>query len=132
MFLGISKDNRRIPIHVYDLTSQRMKSTLRLSNSLNDEAQNQSKTLTDYSIVLIAVSCTLSMAVFMYLLYLKTKKLVSKNVKNKRNGHIREVWAEPDIDNTISIIAFDETNCSNTLYSNGLYHRSNSLNIPNS
>ncbi|KXN74845.1 hypothetical protein CONCODRAFT_1910 [Conidiobolus coronatus NRRL 28638] len=43
------------------------------------------------------------------------------NLKTGSNGPIREVWANPDIDNTNNIITFDKTNCSNTIYSNGSY-----------
>ncbi|KXN74322.1 hypothetical protein CONCODRAFT_2707 [Conidiobolus coronatus NRRL 28638] len=115
------------------MVSQRMKSTLRLSNSFNNtdsikgknESQNQSKTLPAYAIALIAVCCIVLLGAFIYLLYRKTRKNpISNNGKTKSNRPIREVWANPDIDITNNIIAFDENNYPNTLYSNELCQKS--------
>jgi hypothetical protein len=98
------------------MLSLRIKSKLAVSGSSNyadsinqnNELQNQSKTLPDYAIALISVSCTLLMAVLIYLLYHKIKKKPEpKNGKTKRSGPIREVWANPDIDNINDIISWD-------------------------
>jgi hypothetical protein len=113
-----------IPILVYDIPDKKMKSTLRLSNKSDnvdtytekDSSQSQSKTLPAYSIVLIAISCTVLLAAFIYLIYRKIRnRFVSKNGKTKYSGPIREVWADPDPDNINNIIALDKTNCSNTV-----------------
>ncbi|KXN65322.1 hypothetical protein CONCODRAFT_13126 [Conidiobolus coronatus NRRL 28638] len=78
----VLEDRNRIRIHILDLISKKMISTLRLSNLSNDTDtikkngdQIQSKALPAYVIVLIA------------------KKPTSLNVKTKSNGSIREVWA---------------------------------------
>jgi hypothetical protein len=101
-----------------------MKSTLSLHHLTNDtesridnnQVQDQSKTLPAYAIALIAIGCTVLLVGFIYLIYRKIRnKSVSKNGKTKSNGPIREVWASPDIDNTVNIITFDKTDCSNAL-----------------
>jgi predicted PurR-regulated permease PerM len=125
------------------MITKTMKSTLRLSNSSNDtdsvkeknEEQNLEKTLPTYAITIITIitmSCAVLLVVFIYLLYHKNKKnSSSKNIKPRHNGHIREVWADPDIDNTNNIISLNEESSSNALYSKRLYRKSNNLNIPN-
>ncbi|KXN74324.1 hypothetical protein CONCODRAFT_14932 [Conidiobolus coronatus NRRL 28638] len=129
----VFEEDNLIPIHVYDMVSQRMKSTLKLSNSSintdstkkKNEKQNQPKTLPPYAIGLISVCCTVLLGAAIYLLYRKTKKnRISDNGKTKTNRPIREVWANPDIDITNNIIAFDENNYPNTLYSNELCQKS--------
>ncbi|KXN66076.1 hypothetical protein CONCODRAFT_12157 [Conidiobolus coronatus NRRL 28638] len=106
----ISEQESFIPIHVFDIPSHRIKSTLRLSNSPHDTgsikgkngAQYESKALPDYAIVLIAISCTVLLAALIYLLYRRRKmNSVSKNYKSKSNESILEIWANPDIDNTV-------------------------------
>jgi predicted histidine transporter YuiF (NhaC family) len=117
-----------------------MKSTSRLSKSSNDngsvkennESQNLEKTLHTHAIILIAISCVVLLITFIYLLYQKNKKnLSSKNTKPRHNGHIHEVWADPDIDDTNNIITLNEASSSNALYSKRWYKKSNNLNIPN-
>ncbi|KXN65321.1 hypothetical protein CONCODRAFT_13125 [Conidiobolus coronatus NRRL 28638] len=129
IFTSILENRNNIPIHVYDLNSKRMKSTLRLSNSSNgvdsimdsNEAHYKSKIFPNYAIVLITISCAVLLSAFTYLSYRIIKKnSISKNCKTKSNGPIREVWADPDIYNTNNIINFDENNRSNALYSNEL------------
>jgi hypothetical protein len=117
-----------------------MKSTLRLSNSFNDTdsvkekngKQNLGKILPTYAITIITISCAVLLITFIYLLYHKNKKnSSSKNDKSRHSGPIREVWADPDIDNTNNIITLNEESSSNALYSKRLYRKSNNLNIPN-
>jgi hypothetical protein len=139
IFSGSYGRSYHSPILAYDVSTGRMKTTLRLSNSSNYNSsikeenglQNQSKILPDYSIVLIAISCTLLLAMFIYLFYRKIRKnSVSNNGKIKSNGPIREVWANPNTDNTNNIITFDKMSCSNNHCSN-MYQRPCNLNISN-
>ncbi|KXN74856.1 hypothetical protein CONCODRAFT_76599 [Conidiobolus coronatus NRRL 28638] len=101
-----------------------MRSTFRFSNSSSDaesikekiEIQNQPRILPTYAIILIVISCIVLFGAFIYLLYRKNKnKSSTKNRKTKFNRPIHEVWASPDMDNTVNIITFDKTNCSNAL-----------------
>jgi hypothetical protein len=97
------KAEENIPIHVLDIASLRIKSTLNSTNSINGKNgdQSQSKTLPAYAIVLIAVGSTMLLAGFMYLLYRKTRKNSEpKNEKTKLNEPIVAIWADPDMDNT--------------------------------
>jgi hypothetical protein len=140
MLIDIIEGENNIGIHVYDIPSKRMKSILRLSSSSNNtdsvkeknEGQSLGKILPTYAIILIAISCVALLITFIYLLYQKNKKnLSSKNTKPRHNGHIREVWADLDIDDTNNIIILNESSSSNALYSKRLYKKSNNLNIPN-
>jgi uncharacterized membrane protein YdbT with pleckstrin-like domain len=85
----------------------KIKSTLELSDTSNTKGSD--KSMSTYIIALIAVSCIVLLLSFIYLLYRKYKnKTKSKNGETKYNGPIREVWSDPDIDNTHKIITFDK------------------------
>ncbi|KXN65095.1 hypothetical protein CONCODRAFT_13440 [Conidiobolus coronatus NRRL 28638] len=129
-----------LPIHIYDITSKKMRSKLRYSNSSNYSDSIEEKyeyqiypiNIPNHAIVYIAASCTLVLGILIYLLYRKVKNSsIFKNGKNKSNEPIREVWANPDIYNTNNIIKFEENSSSIALYSNDLYQKPENLNISN-
>jgi hypothetical protein len=82
-------------------------------------SKDSDRPISTYIIVLMSVSCTILIVALIYLLYRKYKnKTVSKNVKIKYNGPIREVWSNPDMDNMPNIISLDKNNNSTRLNSN--------------
>jgi hypothetical protein len=88
---------------VYDIISQKMKSTLRLSDA--SSIKYSDKTIHTYRIVLIALSCATLLIVIVYLLYRKCKKKTRfKSGNTKHNDPMREVWSSPDLYNTNNII----------------------------
>ncbi|KXN67913.1 hypothetical protein CONCODRAFT_19313 [Conidiobolus coronatus NRRL 28638] len=129
--------NESMSIQVYDLPSKRMKSTLRSSNVKN--IRESDNIIPTYAIVLIALGLALLLLSLSYLLYHKIKKnSSSKNNKIKYKGPIREVWSNPDIDNTDNIIMWDikkgisiKKKNSNPLHTNELYPNSSNQNTSN-
>ncbi|KXN64770.1 hypothetical protein CONCODRAFT_13956 [Conidiobolus coronatus NRRL 28638] len=103
-------DANEIPILIYDIPSQRIKSTLRLPHTSNIKYSD--KSMPTYSIVLIALSCTTLLLAVVYLLYRKYKKTRNKHNRADNNGPIREVWSSPDIHNTNNIL-MDNITCVN-------------------
>jgi hypothetical protein len=133
MFLAVFIDESLIPIYVYDIPNQIMRSRLRLSNPPNDtiiinennETQDQLKILPVYAIVLISLSCAVLLTAFIYLTYRKIKsKIYSKN-KTKHSGPIREVWSNPGIDDISNIILWDKTKGLSVKNNNSISLKSN-------
>jgi hypothetical protein len=83
----------------------------------------------NYAIFLIAVGCAMLLLALVYFLYSKYNRKSSYKYRKIRNrGPIREVWSDPDIDNTNNIIMWDmnkglgiKSNTQNALYSNVLH-----------
>ncbi|KXN65866.1 hypothetical protein CONCODRAFT_12436 [Conidiobolus coronatus NRRL 28638] len=102
--LIITSEN--LPIQVYDMHSQSLKSTLGLSEASN--IKENDRIIPIYAIVLIAIACTALLIAFIYYFYRKNNKNSRfKNDKSAFNENIREVWSYPDIDNTNKIISWD-------------------------
>jgi hypothetical protein len=109
------------PILVFDLLSQKMKSTLRVSST--SSIKNFDKSIPTYTIALITLSSIIILLALIYLLYRNNmKKRSSKIRRTEHNGPIREVWSNPDIYNTNGILMDSITrvnirkDTSNTIY----------------
>ncbi|KXN74854.1 hypothetical protein CONCODRAFT_1919 [Conidiobolus coronatus NRRL 28638] len=120
-----------IPIAVYEMNSQRMWLYLILPNSWNynsDYEKDETQNLPTYAIFLIAVSWAVLPGALMILLYYISKSSSnSENDKTEYNGPIREVWANPDINNTNNINLCDKRKGLNIKKNNPNAPKSNRL-----
>lgn len=107
IYLDYDKKTRTASILVYDLSNQRIKSTLRppdvskiddlTTDDLTTETnkiQHQSRGLPAYAIVLISLGSIVLALILAYLLYRKYKNTIA----TKNNTPIREVWSNTNID----------------------------------